>query len=230
MQRTSSWFSDTLTVKPTSWHGRRYDWWQGRARFKNTPAYRENLCHYMRVVLIWTTVMKLKDAAGSIGSFIAGHGGSWFARGLGGACRGFGRHYRRHPRLYSRLAMAVLLVGALYLLIMGIIYILQNLVTVATSIVGMVLAAVLMGGMMRLADRLYARRKQRAETGVKTTPIRDTIQLAGTAIMAKKRGICPFIVFDDQDGQQQREVVDMIVPPEWLDGTATPSTSETQSV
>jgi hypothetical protein len=45
-----------LTIDPTSWHAKMYNYWRPKARFK-TVAYRENLCHYVRVVLFWAPLM-----------------------------------------------------------------------------------------------------------------------------------------------------------------------------
>ena len=42
----------TLVVSARSWHGRLYTWWRAQGGFK-TIGYRENLCHYWRVVAIW---------------------------------------------------------------------------------------------------------------------------------------------------------------------------------
>lgn len=44
--------SDELNVNENAWHYRFYQWWQKHGGH-NKPAYRENLCHYMRVVLFW---------------------------------------------------------------------------------------------------------------------------------------------------------------------------------
>lgn len=44
--------SDELNVNENAWHYRFYQWWQSNGGH-NKPAYRENLCHYMRVVLLW---------------------------------------------------------------------------------------------------------------------------------------------------------------------------------
>lgn len=44
----------TLTVSSRSWHGRAYLYWRRHATYKEIERHpRENLCHYMRVVLIW---------------------------------------------------------------------------------------------------------------------------------------------------------------------------------
>lgn len=42
----------TLRISTKSWHGRIYAFWRRHAEFK-TDGYRENLCHYARVVLFW---------------------------------------------------------------------------------------------------------------------------------------------------------------------------------
>lgn len=42
----------TLVVSRNSWHGRLYHFWRDHAEFK-TSGYRENLCHYVRVILLW---------------------------------------------------------------------------------------------------------------------------------------------------------------------------------
>jgi hypothetical protein len=44
---------DTLTVSRRTWHGRLYHFWRDHSKFKNSSRYRENLCHYMRVILFW---------------------------------------------------------------------------------------------------------------------------------------------------------------------------------
>lgn len=45
-----------LKISRHSWHGRVYLNWKDRAEFKNTSAYQENLCHYVRVVLFWAPI------------------------------------------------------------------------------------------------------------------------------------------------------------------------------
>ncbi|MBP7119415.1 hypothetical protein KBA63_05020 [Candidatus Woesebacteria bacterium] len=42
-------------ISGTSWHFKIYQWWKNESHFdKDKPlGFRENLCHYMRVVLIW---------------------------------------------------------------------------------------------------------------------------------------------------------------------------------
>jgi hypothetical protein len=54
-------FSDTLVVEPGSWHARVYHYWRDRAEFK-TSGYRENLCHYIRVLVIWAPLAWLLTA------------------------------------------------------------------------------------------------------------------------------------------------------------------------
>lgn len=44
-----------LKVSKNSWHGRIYLNWKARGEFK-TYGYRENLCHYVRVILIWAPI------------------------------------------------------------------------------------------------------------------------------------------------------------------------------
>lgn len=45
----------TWSINRNSWHGRLYSFWQERSKYKNPErtGYRENLCHYVRVVLFW---------------------------------------------------------------------------------------------------------------------------------------------------------------------------------
>lgn len=45
----------TLNVSKRTWHGRLWHWWRDNSEFKNGKAdsYRENLCHYVRVILFW---------------------------------------------------------------------------------------------------------------------------------------------------------------------------------
>lgn len=42
-------------ISGTSWHFKIYQWWKNESHFetKKPLGFRENLCHYMRVVLIW---------------------------------------------------------------------------------------------------------------------------------------------------------------------------------
>jgi hypothetical protein len=42
----------TLRVSNRTWHGRLYAFWRRNAVFKK-GGYRENLCHYVRVILFW---------------------------------------------------------------------------------------------------------------------------------------------------------------------------------
>lgn len=46
----------TLVVSRNSWHGRLYHFWRANSEFKNTSNYRENLCHYVRVILFWAPI------------------------------------------------------------------------------------------------------------------------------------------------------------------------------
>lgn len=45
----------TLRVSRQTWHGRLWHWWRDHSEFKNgkLDSYRENLCHYVRVVVFW---------------------------------------------------------------------------------------------------------------------------------------------------------------------------------
>jgi hypothetical protein len=43
------------TVSKNSWHGRLYLFWKRHASWK-TKGYRENLCHYVRVLLFWAPI------------------------------------------------------------------------------------------------------------------------------------------------------------------------------
>ncbi len=43
----------TLVVNTRSWHGRLWFWWTTFGGKKTGPSYRENLCHYVRVVGFW---------------------------------------------------------------------------------------------------------------------------------------------------------------------------------
>lgn len=43
---------NTIEVDQDAWHYHVYQWWQ-RHGGRNRRGYRENLCHYMRVLLIW---------------------------------------------------------------------------------------------------------------------------------------------------------------------------------
>lgn len=45
----------TVTVSRKSWHGRLYQYWRDHAKYK-TYGYRENLCHYVRVVVFWAPI------------------------------------------------------------------------------------------------------------------------------------------------------------------------------
>src|SRR5579863_5972824 len=53
----------TLTVSTSSWHGRAYAYWRQHAKHK-TVGYRENLCHYCRVVLFWAPFAWFMHAGG----------------------------------------------------------------------------------------------------------------------------------------------------------------------
>lgn len=50
-----------VTVGKNSWHYKFYQWWQ-RHGGGNKPTYRENLCHYMRVVFIWVPIFWMLKA------------------------------------------------------------------------------------------------------------------------------------------------------------------------
>jgi hypothetical protein len=49
-------FNGTLVVQPDSWHAQVYQYWRARGHLK-TSGYRENLCHYVRVLVIWAPLM-----------------------------------------------------------------------------------------------------------------------------------------------------------------------------
>lgn len=44
---------ETWYIDPASWHGRLYSFWKQHAALKAGSHYRENLCHYVRVILFW---------------------------------------------------------------------------------------------------------------------------------------------------------------------------------
>lgn len=47
----------TLVVSTRSLHGKLYNFWRDHSEFKNAQSgYRENLCHYVRVVLLWAPI------------------------------------------------------------------------------------------------------------------------------------------------------------------------------
>lgn len=48
----AGFFSGELSINTDSWHYRWYQYWRKRGG-QNPSGYRENLCHYMRVLLIW---------------------------------------------------------------------------------------------------------------------------------------------------------------------------------
>lgn len=50
----------TLVVKQDSWHGKMYMFWRRHGYFKKY-SYKENLCHYCRVVLFWGPWQWLKN-------------------------------------------------------------------------------------------------------------------------------------------------------------------------
>lgn len=52
-----------MKIKSGTWHARVYQWWLRHGR-GNEPGYRENLCHYVRVLLFWapmTWIDRLTD-------------------------------------------------------------------------------------------------------------------------------------------------------------------------
>lgn len=51
-------FSGEISVDQDAWHYRVYQWWQYHGG-RNNWGYRENLCHYMRVILIWAPLFWL---------------------------------------------------------------------------------------------------------------------------------------------------------------------------
>ena len=51
----------TQVVSARSWHAKMYAYWRQHGIYK-TDNYRENLCHYVRVVLIWTPLAWMRDA------------------------------------------------------------------------------------------------------------------------------------------------------------------------
>lgn len=40
-------------IDERSWHYALYTWWQRKSGFKKPPGFKENLCHYLRVVFFW---------------------------------------------------------------------------------------------------------------------------------------------------------------------------------
>lgn len=48
--------SEELNVVPSAWHYHLYLWWLSHSK-GNRPGYMENLCHYMRVVLLWVPLL-----------------------------------------------------------------------------------------------------------------------------------------------------------------------------
>lgn len=52
-----------MTIKTDSWHYRWYLYWLDHGR-GNKPGYKENLCHYMRVLVFWAPLTWLFGNAG----------------------------------------------------------------------------------------------------------------------------------------------------------------------
>ena len=44
-----------MTIKTDSWHYKWYAYWLTHGR-GNTPAYKENFCHYVRVLMFWAPI------------------------------------------------------------------------------------------------------------------------------------------------------------------------------
>lgn len=214
-------FADTMIVKPSSWHGRAYQFWQRHGGIKNNPGYRENLCHYSRVVLIWAPLAIIKvmiqrfaefagPTAGKIGGYIDRHGGAMFGRWIDKLTLWYCKYVLRGKQVKlqklgwgERIGSLIVIVLTAWSLMAGLIFLLlhplQALMAYAVLAAGV---AVLLGGIwagFSIADSIGGKEHQ------KTTPIRDTIQLAGHVIVAKKRGICPFIEFEAPDPPQTKK-------------------------
>lgn len=56
--RLEAFFSGEVMVDQDSWHYATYNWWRKHSR-GNRPGYRENFCHYVRVILIWAPLLWL---------------------------------------------------------------------------------------------------------------------------------------------------------------------------
>lgn len=54
--KLTAFFDGEITVDQHSWHYRAYNWWLSHGG-GNKPGYKENLCHCMRVILIWVPAM-----------------------------------------------------------------------------------------------------------------------------------------------------------------------------
>lgn len=58
-QYLRGFFEGALEVDPHSWHAKWYNFWRDHAKYKAT-GYKENLCHYVRVLLIWAPIMWIR--------------------------------------------------------------------------------------------------------------------------------------------------------------------------
>jgi len=230
-QRTSGMFAGTMVVKLNSWHGRLYQYWRRDARFKNTDTYRENLCHYSRVVLIWAPLTLVRNVSwtirdfcepgtdifwnivDSIGGFIGGHGGSklgnFIDKFIARCCQfvsppKLGKKITLSwaSRLYHVVILGVMVSGIIGGIMWAILYPFQFLILLLVSAVMLIFFALICVGIVRWIDSQKEEHK-----AAPSTPIRDTLQLVGHMAMAKKRGVCPYIVFAEDTKELAAEPV-----------------------
>ena len=58
-QYLQGFFEGTLEIDTGSWHAKWYNYWRQNAKRK-ARGYKENLCHYVRVLLFWAPLMWLR--------------------------------------------------------------------------------------------------------------------------------------------------------------------------
>ena len=165
-----------MTIKTTAWHYRVYQYW---ARFSPTygKGYRENLCHYVRVLLFWAPMLwtwRLLSRAERL----------W--KKLGAVLR------------YSLAVLFILTAAATLVALLGMlayqIWIDPLAFIVAIGIIvgvvaGLALMAVAALGLGLLIANMLSDRKP--------PEIPGTVKLAAAYVMARKRRVCPFITFDE---------------------------------
>lgn len=151
-----------MTIKTDSWHYKWYAYWLTYGR-GNKIEFRENLCHYVRVLLFWAPMTW-------IDRHTAWDWGVWTPRFVLGV------------------------IALIYVGLFGLLLVMSAITQTTKFLMGIGSFGGLVSCIGLLVLLVKTMRGKRLE-------IPGTIKLAGGYVVARKRRICPFIEFDEQEAR-----------------------------
>lgn len=201
-----------MIIDTNAWHYRLYAWWE--AHIGNTPGYKENLCHYMRVVLFWawatwftqgigSILYRLGKRTGRIGAAIGkrivavGEWEMWSWRGWHYVGRGFTGLVLALIVVAAGLVMSLLGLYAYYAIVINpetfffwsgvVLWCILGLVAIGAALVVLItITAEVIG------DRTLP---SPPKVALPSPRMPSIVPLWWTWVLAKKHRICPFIEF-----------------------------------